>query len=80
MIDEERCEEKRTQARSQCRIAGAFDCDAATARGGPSHEAASPKPPYDNEITTQQVAFWLDEMTKQKLLSQRFDLASLIAP
>ena len=40
---------------------------------------ASPKPPYDNEITTQQVAFWLDEMTKQKLLSQLFDPASLIA-
>ena len=40
---------------------------------------ASPKPPYDNKISTQQVAFWLDEMTKQKLLSQRFDPASLIA-
>lgn len=40
---------------------------------------ASPKAPYDNKITPQQVAFWLDEMSKQKLLAQRFDPASLIA-
>ena len=31
---------------------------------------ASPKAPYDNKITTQQVAFWIGEMTKQKLLSR----------
>jgi ABC-type nitrate/sulfonate/bicarbonate transport system substrate-binding protein len=41
---------------------------------------ASPKAPYDNQITTQQVAFWIDEMTRQKLLSRRLDPASLIAP
>lgn len=40
---------------------------------------ASPKAPYDNKITTQQVTFWIDEMTKQKLLSQPLDPASLIA-
>ena len=40
---------------------------------------ASPKPPYDNKISPQQVAFWIDEMAKQKLLTQRFDPASLIA-
>lgn len=40
---------------------------------------ASPKEPYDNKITTQQVAFWIDEMTKQKLLSKPLDPASLIA-
>lgn len=41
---------------------------------------ASPKAPYDNKITTQQVAFWIDEMTKQKLLSRRMDPASLLVP
>lgn len=40
---------------------------------------ASPKAPYDNKITTQQVAFWIDEMTKQQLLSKPPDPASLIA-
>src|SRR5262249_7198730 len=49
-------------------------------RLSPEVVKASPKAPYDNKITTQQVAFWLDEMTKQKLLAQRFDPASLIAP
>jgi ABC-type nitrate/sulfonate/bicarbonate transport system substrate-binding protein len=39
---------------------------------------ASTKAPYDNKITTQQAAFWVDEMTKQKLLSQPLDPASLI--
>jgi NitT/TauT family transport system substrate-binding protein len=39
----------------------------------------SPKSPYDNKITPQQVSFWIDEMTKQKLLSQPLDPASLIA-
>jgi NitT/TauT family transport system substrate-binding protein len=48
-------------------------------RLSPEVVKASPKAPYDNKITTQQVAFWLDEMTKQKLLSQRFDPGSLIA-
>ncbi len=41
---------------------------------------ASPKAPYDNKITTQQVAFWIGEMTKQKLLSRQLDPASLIVP
>jgi ABC-type nitrate/sulfonate/bicarbonate transport system substrate-binding protein len=41
---------------------------------------ASPKAPCDNKISTQQVAFWIDEMTKQKLLSRRLDPARLIAP
>jgi NitT/TauT family transport system substrate-binding protein len=40
---------------------------------------ASPKAPYDNKISTQQVSFWIDEMTKQKLLSQPLDPASLVA-
>jgi NitT/TauT family transport system substrate-binding protein len=40
---------------------------------------AAPKAPYDNKISTQQVAFWIDAMAKQKLLSQRLDPASLIA-
>lgn len=40
---------------------------------------ASPKPPYDNNISTQQVAFWIDEMTTQKLLPRRIDPASLVA-
>jgi len=48
-------------------------------RLSPEVVKASPKAPYDNKITPQQVAFWLDEMTKQKLLAQRFDPASLIA-
>ena len=41
---------------------------------------ASPKAPYDNKITTQQVAFWIDAMTKQKLISRPLDPASLIVP
>jgi NitT/TauT family transport system substrate-binding protein len=41
---------------------------------------ASPKAPYENKISTQQAAFWIDEMTKQKLLSQPLDPASVIAP
>jgi hypothetical protein len=40
---------------------------------------ASPKAPYENKISTQQAAFWIDEMTKQKLLSQPLDPASVIA-
>lgn len=41
---------------------------------------ASPKAPYDNKITTPQAAFWIEEMTKQKLLSRPLDPASLIVP
>ncbi|HEY1504914.1 MAG TPA: ABC transporter substrate-binding protein [Stellaceae bacterium] len=41
---------------------------------------ASPKAPYDNKISTQQVAFWIDEMTKQKLLSQPLDPARVVVP
>ncbi len=41
---------------------------------------ASPKAQYDNQITRDQVAFWIDAMKKQKLTSRDLDPASLIVP
>ena len=39
-----------------------------------------PRPPYDNTVNVSQTAFWVDTMTKQKLLTQSIDPASLLLP